>query len=97
MNCPFPNSGEGVFYRIMFNELIVRVGTFSILLGVGILMLFIASDGSGRTNFDFLFWAVLSITLGILLRRQKEPAPPSERFALLRRLRNKDKDHKEER
>ena len=80
----------------MVNELIIRVGTFFILLGVGIFILFIASDYANQTNFDYLFWAVLAVTVGILLRRRKPPAPPSGRFSYLRGLRKQPKKHREE-
>ena len=80
----------------MINEFIIRIGTFFILLGVGIFILFIASDYANQTNFDYLFWAVLAVTVGILLRRRKPPAPPSGRFSYLRGLRGQSKKHREE-
>ncbi len=69
----------------MFNELIVRIGTFLILLGLGMLILFVASDYANQSNFDYLFWAVLAVTVGIMLRRRKAPPPPSGRFESLRK------------
>jgi hypothetical protein len=71
----------------MINEFVVRMGTFFILIGIGILILFLASEYAGQANFDYLFWAVLCVTLGIMLRRRKPPAPPSGRFGALRRFR----------
>ncbi len=69
----------------MIREFIVRIGTFLILMGLGMLILFIASDYSKQANFDYLFWAVLAVTVGILLRRLKAPPAPSGRFESLRR------------
>ncbi len=69
----------------MFREFIVRIGTFLILLGIGVLVLFVASDYAMQPNFDYLFWAVLAVTAGIMLRRLKAPPPPSGRFESLRR------------
>lgn len=69
----------------MFKEFFVRVGTFLILIGIGMLILFIASANSNQSNFDYLFWAVLAVTVGILLRRRKAPPPPSGRFESLRK------------
>ncbi len=69
----------------MFKEFFIRVGTFLILIGIGMLILFIASANANQSNFDYLFWAVLAVTVGILLRRRKEPPPSSGRFEGLRR------------
>ncbi len=80
----------------MFREFVVRIGTFLILLGIGMLILFVASDYAKQANFDYLFWAVLAVTVGLMLRRQKAPPPPSGRFESLRkwtgRSRPNDKD-----
>jgi len=81
----------------MVNEFIIRIGSFFIILGLGIFVLFVASDYANQTNFDYLFWAVLSVTVGILFRRRKPPAPPSGRFSMLHRMpghSNEDKDEK---
>ena len=79
----------------MFKEFIIRIGTFFLLIGTGILILFIASDYAGKTNFDYLFWAVLSITIGWMLRRRKEPPPPSGRFSYVRRLKERRRSDRE--
>ncbi len=79
----------------MVNGLIVRVGTFFVVIGVGIFILFVASDYAGKTNFDYLFWAVLSVTVGIMLRRRRPPPPPSGRFGYVRKLRENSKHRKE--
>jgi hypothetical protein len=81
----------------MFLEFLTRIGTFFILVGIGILILFVASDGVGRANFDYLFWALLSIIVGLLLRRRREPPPPSERFGVLKRFRREERDHRDKR
>lgn len=81
----------------MFREFIVRIGTFLILLGMGMLILFVASDYAKQPNFDYLFWTVLAVTVGILLRRLKAPPPPSGRFETLRKWTGRstgDKDEK---
>ncbi len=79
----------------MFKEFIIRIGTFFLLIGTGIFILFIASDYAGKTNFDYLFWAVLSITIGIMLRRRKPPPPPSGRFSYIRRLKERRRTDRE--
>jgi hypothetical protein len=80
----------------MVDEFIVRIGNFFILIGVGIFILFVASDYANQTNFDYLFWAVLSITIGIMLRRRKPSPSPSGRFSYLRKMRGGRNNQKEE-
>ncbi len=83
----------------MFKEFIIRIGTFLILVGIGMLILFVASNSANQPNFDYLFWAVLAVTVGLMLRRRKAPPPPSGRFESLRRWTGRsnpdDKDDKE--
>ncbi len=79
----------------MINEFIIRIGTFFMVIGVGIFILFIASDYAGKTNFDYLCAAVACVTVGIMFRRRKPPKPPSGRFAYVRKLREQ-RHHKEE-
>ena len=78
-------------------ELLIRIGTFFIMIGVGLFILFVASDYSQVTNFDYLFWAVFAITVGILLRRKKPTPPPSGRFAWWRKMRGQSKGNEAER
>jgi hypothetical protein len=78
----------------VIRELLVRIGTFFILIGLGVFILFVASDSAGQTNFDYLFWAILCVVLGIFLRRNKDPAQPSGRFGLFRRFQDQDRDRR---
>ncbi len=75
------------FFSNMTHEFVARMGTFFLLIGVGIFILFIASEFAGNANFDYLFWSVLSVTVGIMMRRRKPPKPPSDRFSYVRKLR----------
>jgi len=79
----------------MINEFIIRMGTFFLLIGAGIFIIFLASNYAGKANFDYLFWSVLSVTVGIILRRRRGPRPPSNRFSYIRKLREQ-KGHKKE-
>ncbi len=79
----------------MLREFISRVGIFLILIGLGVLILFIASSGAGAANFDYLFWAMLALIGGFLLRGRREPPPSRERFSVLRRLRGPTRNRKE--
>ena len=73
----------------MLNEFVIRIGTFFLVVGVGIFILFIASEYAGQANFDYLFWSVLLATVGIMLRRRRPPNPPSGRFSYVRKLRER--------
>jgi len=81
----------------MLHEFLTRNGTFFILIGVGVLVLFIASDSSGAANFDYLFWAMLSVLVGIFLRRRRDPPGPAGRFSTLRGFRGPVRGRKERR
>jgi hypothetical protein len=81
----------------MFHEFLIRIGTFFILVGIGIFLIFIASDGAGAANFDYLFWAMLSVIVGFILRRRREPRAPADRFTVLRRFRGPGRGRKERR
>jgi len=76
-------------------EFMLRIGTFFFVIGTGIFILFIASDYAGRANFDYLFWAVLVITVGISIRSRKPPPPPSGRFSFLKKMRERSKKKEE--
>jgi hypothetical protein len=77
-------------------EFVIRVGTFFIVIGVGIFILFIASDYAHQTDFDYLFWSIIIIAFGMLLRRRRPPPPPSGRFSTWRKWREGSKKRKEE-
>ncbi|MBE0670844.1 MAG: hypothetical protein IH588_09670 [Anaerolineales bacterium] len=77
----------------MENEdpLIVRVGTFFMVMGLGAFVLFVTSDIADQVDFDYLFIAMLLLGVGWGFRRKKAPPPPAGRFEYLRKLRNKNK------
>lgn len=61
--------------------IIERVGTFFYVMGGGIFLLFVVSDLADKADFDYLFTAVLLISIGWILRRNKPPPPSAGRFA----------------
>ena len=75
-----------------------RVGTFFILIGIGLLILFAASDVApgADVEFDYFFLGVLGVVIGILFRRKAPKPPPSNRFSRLRTMREKSKQRKED-
>jgi hypothetical protein len=79
-----------------YSELIYRVGTFFLLLGVGSVLLFIFSDAVRQTAFNYLCWGAILLTLGFLFRAQHKKAapPPSGRFGIFRRFQRKPKEDK---
>ncbi len=77
-------------------ELLIRVGTFFMVIGVGIFILFVASDYAHQTDFDYLFWSIIAMTIGLLLRRRKPPPPPSGRFSAWHKWRKGSKKSEKE-
>ena len=63
------------------DPLIVRVGTFFMVLGAAAFMLFVTSDLADKVDFDFLFIAMALLGLGWYFRRTKAPPPASGRFS----------------
>ena len=72
-------------------DFILRIGTYFLVIGTGIFILFVASDLANDPNFDYLFWSVLVITVGIMIRRRKPPPPPSGRFGVWKKWREGSK------
>jgi hypothetical protein len=69
-------------------EIVHRIGTFFLILGIGLLMIFLLSEAAGDTAFQYFCWSTLLITLGFMFRAQyKRAAPPSGRFSVFKRFR----------
>lgn len=79
------------------DPLIARLGTFLIVVGIGIFIIFITSDLAQRPDFDYLFIAILFIGVGWLFQRRRPPPPSSGRFSMFRRMREgrRTEDHKD--
>jgi flagellar biosynthesis component FlhA len=78
------------------DNIIVRVGTFFVLIGFFVFILFVASDFAQKPNFDFLFLAMFALGLGWLFRRRKPPRPSAGRFSIITKARESAKKRKEE-
>ena len=76
-------------------ELVPRVGTFFVLLGIFALIFFLASDFAKKPDFDWLFIGMVLIGIGIVLRRRAPPPPPTDRFSMVRKMRENAKKRKE--
>ena len=77
-------------------ELVPRIGTFLILLGVFSLIFFLASDFADQPDFDWLFVALVLLGLGLIFRRRAAPPPSAGRFGMVRKMREDAKKRKEE-
>ena len=78
-------------------ELVPRIGTFLILLGIFSLIFFLASDFADQPEFDWLFIGMVLMGIGFFFRRRAAPPPPTGRFGTVRKLREDAKKRKEER
>lgn len=74
--------------------LVNRIGTFFILLGVGLIGMFVLSDmAQAPTCGFFISGAVLlGLGIGLWIRHPRPPAKPSGRFRLLKGRRDQDDD-----
>jgi hypothetical protein len=80
----------------MEDDLRPRVGTFFIIIGIGLLALFIGSDMALKVNFWYFIWALGCLGLGAYLRIAfSHENNPSQRFGAIRNYRAKRKQEKE--
>ena len=59
------------------------------------MMIFIGSIQGNVPQFGILFFSLIAMFLGFLLRRRAKPHPQSGRFSTLGKLRGTGKDKKE--
>ena len=76
-------------------ELIPRIGTFFLLLGCGLMILFIGSEFSREANFNFFFLSLVALFIGYQLRRRAQPRE-SARFSAIRRAREQSRLRREQ-
>lgn len=78
-------------------ELLHRIGTFFIMVGIGLLVFFLLSEAARQVAFEYFCWSVLLLVVGFLFRGQfKRSVTPSGRFSLVRRLMPKSKKEAKE-
>ena len=77
-------------------EFVARVGTFFVLVGIGMLVFFILSEAAKAPTLSYFCWGTVLLTFGFIFRAQfKRPAgPPSGRFSIFQRLKPKPKEEK---
>jgi hypothetical protein len=77
-------------------EFVSRVGTFFVLVGIGLMVFFMLSDAASDPRLSYFCWGTVLLSLGIMFQaRFKRPAgPPTGRFGVLQRLKRKPKEEK---
>jgi hypothetical protein len=77
------------------NEFLGRIGTFFLLIGFVLLVLFFLTDTAGGPVFNYFCWSAILLVLGFVFRGQlKKTYQPSGRFNIFKRLKPKPKDDK---
>jgi uncharacterized integral membrane protein len=73
-------------------EVLHRIGTFFLLVGIGLFVIFMASDNAQNVAFEYLCWSLILVIIGFVFRGQfKKSVAPSGRFSLVKRLMPKAK------
>jgi hypothetical protein len=73
-------------------EVLHRIGTFFIIVGLGLLAFFLLSEAARQIAFEYFCWSVILLVIGFVFRGQfKRSVTPSGRFSLVRRLMPKSK------
>ena len=76
-------------------EIIYRVGTFFLLVGLGLLVFFMMSEAAGQPTFSYFCWSIVLLIVGFLFRAQyKKAVKSSGRFSILKRFKPKSKEEK---
>ncbi|HEX9330625.1 MAG TPA: hypothetical protein VF896_01980 [Anaerolineales bacterium] len=74
------------------NGFLHRIGTFFLLVGIGLLVFFLLSDAAKQVTFSYFCWSTIFLIVGFVFRGQlKRAAKPSGRFSLVKRLTPKSK------
>jgi hypothetical protein len=79
----------------MNNNSLPRVGTFFILVGCGLIILFIGSVLAKELSILYILLAAAALFLGFLLRRAA-PRPEPTRFSGIRKLSQRSRQRREE-
>jgi len=77
-------------------EFTPRIGTFLILVSIGLLLVFVGSYLASTPYFGYLFSSLVVLVLGFLLRRRTKPRPSPGRFRAIRGIYDKSKEGREQ-
>ncbi len=68
-------------------ELIARIGTFFVLVGIGLFVFFFLSEVAKKVTFDYFCWGLVLLIVGLIFRGQfKKATPASGRFSIVKKL-----------
>ena len=69
-------------------EFVARIGTFFVLVGIGMMVFFILSEAAKDPTLSYFCWGTVLLTFGIIFRGQfKKPGgPPSGRFSIMKKI-----------
>lgn len=77
------------------NEFLGRIGTFFLLVGFVLLVLFFLTDTAGKAVFNYFCWSTILLVFGFVFRGQlRKSYKPSGRFSILKKLQRKPKEDK---
>jgi hypothetical protein len=73
-------------------EFLYRVGTFFLLVGLGLFVFFLISESAGAPILSYFCWGTVLLIVAFIFRAQyKKSYKPSGRFSILQKLRPKSK------
>jgi membrane protein implicated in regulation of membrane protease activity len=78
------------------SDLLSRLGTFFILVGLGLLILFVGSIIGKVTSLAYLLLSIAALFIGYLFRR-RTPKRESSRFQTIRRMSERGHQRRQER
>lgn len=77
------------------SDFISRIGTFFLLLGFGLMWLFVVSDLNNATNFLFFFLGVIVLVGAWYFKRiSAPPRKDAGRFSLIRKMLQRQREAK---
>jgi len=69
-------------------EFIHRVGTFFLLVSLGLIVFFLLSEAAGTPTFEYFCWGTVLAVIGFVFRAQyRKEVASSGRFGILKRFR----------
>ena len=77
-------------------DMLPRIGTFFILIGLGLLTLFVVSAMGNEINVIYLLSSMAALFLGYFFRRRAQPGE-SGRFGTIRQASERSRQRREER
>jgi hypothetical protein len=75
------------------NAFLSRIGTFFLLIGMSLMVLFVASDIAKTTYFRYFFLGAIALLVGFVFKRMTFiPSKPSNRFEGIRKYQQKRRE-----